>query len=111
MTHYLLPSFVGAMYLLVASTAHDFRAGFSLLVDGLCVGHHAFGIGILALYGLMLSAAITVIVSTSENSETVVINAVTVVFIADLVSAATHKSSLLHVTMPHSSVYCHIIAE
>lgn len=87
-TAHLLPSVAGAMYLLVASTTHDFQAGFSLLVDGLCAGQRVFGLGLLAVYGIMLSAAMTVIVSTSENSETVVLNAVTVIFIADLVSAS-----------------------
>lgn len=93
-TAHLLPSVAGAIYLLVASTTHDFQAGFSLLVDDLCAGQRVFGFGLLVVYGIMLSAAMTVIVSTSENSETVVLNAVTVIFIADLVSPATRKSPL-----------------
>lgn len=87
---YLLPSVTGAMYLLVASTAHDLRAGYSLLVDGRRVGHRAFGTGLLVVYGIMVSAAMTVLVSTSEDSASVVLNAVTVLVVADLVSAAPH---------------------
>ena len=44
---YLLPSVTGSMYLLVASTTHDLRAGFSLSVDGSRAGQRAFGIGLL----------------------------------------------------------------
>ena len=87
----LLPSVTGAMYLLVASTTHDLRSGFSLLVDGSCAGHRAFGIGLLAVYGIMISAAMTVLVSTSNDIVSVVLNAVTVLFIADLVSAPTQS--------------------
>lgn len=86
----LLPAVVVAMYLLFASTTHDLRAGFSLLVGGLCAGHRAFGVGLLTVYGFMISAAMTVIVSISADNGTVVINAVAVIFIADLVSACTH---------------------
>ena len=49
-------------------------------------GHRAFGIGLLIVYGIMITAAMTVLVSTSENSASLVLNAVTVLFIADLVS-------------------------
>lgn len=84
----LLPSVTGAMYLLVASTSHDLRAGFLLLVDGLCAGHRAFGIGFLVVYGIMTSAAMTVFMSISDDSASVVLNAVTVLFIADLVRRA-----------------------
>lgn len=87
---YLLPSVTGAMYLLIASTTHDVRAGFSLLVDGSCPGHRAFGLSLLVVYAVMSSAAVTVLMSTSEDSTSVLLNAVTVLFVADLVSAATH---------------------
>ena len=83
---YLLPSVTGAMYLLVASTTHDLRSGFSLLVYGSCVGHRAFGMGLLTVYGTMMTAAMAVLVSTSDNTASIVLNAVTVLFIADLVS-------------------------
>ena len=85
---YLLPSVAGAMYLLVISTAHDLCAGFSLLVNGPCAGHRTFGIGLLVVYGMMITAAMTVLVKTSDDSASVVLNAVTVLFIADLVSAS-----------------------
>ena len=75
------------MYLLVASTTHDLRAGFWLSVDGSRAGQRAFGIGLLIVYGTMITAAMTVLVSTSNNSASLLLNAVTVVFIADLVSA------------------------
>lgn len=82
----LLPSVTGAMYLLIASTAHDLRAGFSLLVDGSCAGHRAFGIALLVVYGIMIDASMTVLVSTSYDNASLVLNSVTVLFIADLVS-------------------------
>lgn len=85
---YLLASVTGAMYLLVASTSQDLRAGFSLLADGSCTGHRAFGLTLITVYGTMISAAMTVLVSTSQDSASVVLNAVTVLFIADLVSRA-----------------------
>lgn len=89
---YILPTVTGAMYLLVASTAHDLHAGFSLMVDGSRAGHRAFGIGVLILYVIMIDAAMTVLVSTSDNTASVVLNAVTVLFVADLVSAVTHTT-------------------
>ena len=55
---YLLPSVTGAMYLLVASTTHDLRAGYSLSFSGSCVGHRAFGIGLLIVYGIMILSLI-----------------------------------------------------
>lgn len=100
---YLLPSVTGAMYLLVASTAHDLRAGYSLLVDGRCAGHRAFGTGLLVVYGIMVSAAMTVLVSTSEDSASVVLNAVTVLVVADLVSAAPHMNFVPVYNIPSSS--------
>ena len=85
----LLPPLIGAMYLLVASTIHDLRAGYSLLVDGTLTGHRAFGFSLLVVYGLMVYATMTVLMSTSENNASVVLNAVAVLFVADLVSVAT----------------------
>lgn len=61
---YIFPPVSGAMYLLVASAAHDVRAGFSLLVGRSCGGHCAFGVGLLNQYGIMNIAAMTVLVST-----------------------------------------------
>ena len=85
---YVLPAMTGAMYLLIASTAHDVRAGFSLLVDGTCAGHRTFGVGLLIVHGVMITAAISVLLSTSQDSASVVLNGVTVIFIADLVSTS-----------------------
>eukprot|EP00904_Undaria_pinnatifida_P010742 jgi/Undpi1/6799/HiC_scaffold_21.g09275.m1 len=94
---HLLPSVTGAIYLLIASTAHDLCAGFSLrLVNGLCAGHRAFGVGLLVVHGIMTSAAMTVLVSTSDDSASVVLNAVTVLFIADL----DEKALKLFLTIP-----------
>ena len=95
---YLLPSVTGAMYLLIASTTHDLRAGYSLPFSGSSAGLRAFGIGLLIVYEIMITAAMTVLVSTSENSASLVLNAVTVLFIADLVSASRKdvKASLTH---------------
>lgn len=92
---YLLPSVTGSMYLLVASTTHDLRAGFSLMVDGSCAGHRAFGIALLIVYGIMMSAAMTVLMSTSDDSASVVLNAVTVLFIADLDEKTLHFMSTI----------------
>ena len=85
---FLLPTVTGAMYLLISSTTHDLFAGFSLLVDGSSPGHRAFGVGLLLVHGVMVVAAMTVLVSTSDDSASVVLNAVTVLFIADLASTA-----------------------
>ena len=82
------------MYLLIASTTHDLRAGYSLSFSGSSAGHRAFGIGLLIVYGIMITAAMTVLVSTSENSASLVLNAVTVLFIADLVSVARNGIKL-----------------
>ena len=95
---FLLPSVTGAMYLLIASTSHDLGAGYSLLVDGSCAVHRAFGIGLLTVYAVMISAAMTVIVSTSDDSASVVLNAVTVLFVADLVSVATVNPPRKYIT-------------
>ena len=102
---YLLPSVTGAMYLLVASTTHDLRAGYSLSVNGSCAGHRGFGIGLLVVYGIMITAAMTVPVSTLENSASLVLNAVTVLFIADLVSATRKVFESISYTLclPHRS--------
>lgn len=94
---YELPSVIGAMYLLVASTSHDLRAGFTLLVDGSCLCHRAFGVGLLIVYGIMISAAMIVLVSTSDDSASVVLNAVTVLFVADLVRESIRSSRRLTV--------------
>lgn len=83
---YLLPAVTGAMYLLLSSTAHDLRAGFSMLVDGRCPGQRSFGFGLLVVYGIMITVAMTVLASTSEDSASVLLNAVAVLFIADLVN-------------------------
>lgn len=85
---YVLASVTAAIYILVASTSHDLTAGFSLMVKGPCFGHRAFGIALLTVHGVMFSAAMTVLVSTSHDSTSVLLNAVAVLFVADLVSAA-----------------------
>lgn len=97
---YLLPSVVGAMYLLVASTTHDLHAGYSLLVDGNSACHQAFGLALLVVYGIMVAAAMTVLVSTSADSVSVVLNAVTVLFISDLVR--TTQGSLVYRSLDHT---------
>lgn len=83
---YSMASVTGAMYLLVASTTPDLRAGFTLLVDGLRGYQRVFGAALLTLYGLMICAAMKVLFTTSNDDASVVINAVTVLFIADVVS-------------------------
>ena len=60
---YLLPSVTGAMYSLVASTSHNLRGGFSLLlVDESYAGHRAFCACLLVAYGVMINAEMTVLV-------------------------------------------------
>lgn len=87
---YSMASVTGAMYLLVASTTPDLRAGFTLLVDGLRYYQRVFGGALLTLYGLMIWAAMKVLFTTSNDDASVVINAVTVLFIADVVSSANN---------------------
>lgn len=89
---YSMASVTGAMYLLVASTTPDLRAGFTLLVDGLRFYQNVFGAALLTLYGLMICAAMKVLFTTSNDDTSVVINAVTVLFIADVVSLAVNSS-------------------
>lgn len=89
---YSMASVTGAMYLLVASTTPDLRAGFTLLVDGLRFYQQVFGAALLTLYGLMICAAMKVLFTTSNDDASVVINAVTVLFIADVVSTGVHSS-------------------
>lgn len=81
----LLAAIVGAMYLLVASTTHDLRAGYSLLMEGPSAGHHAFALDLLIVYGIMILTAMTVLLLTSDDAASLVLNAVAVLFIADLV--------------------------
>lgn len=88
---YVLASVTGAMYLLIASTTHDLRAGYALFVDGPDAHHRAFGIGMLTVFVVMISAAMNVLVSTSSDSASIMLNAVAVLFIADLVSAGVHR--------------------
>lgn len=83
---YSMASVTGAMYLLVASTTSDLRAGFALLVDGTRVGHRVFGAGVLTVYALMLGAAMKVLFLSANDDTSVVMNAVAVLFTADLVS-------------------------
>lgn len=90
---YSMASVTGAMYLLVASTTPDLRAGFTLVVDGFRFYQQVFGGALLTLYGLMICAAMKVLFTTSNDDASVVINAVTVLFIADVVSrAAPHMA-------------------
>lgn len=85
----LLASIVGANCLLVASTSHDMRAGYSLLVEGLSSGHHVFSFGLSSVYGIRIFTAMLVLLSTSDGSASVVLYAVAVLFIADLERVAT----------------------
>lgn len=84
--NYSMASATGAMYILVANTAPDLRAGFSLLVDGWFLHHRIFGVVLLTLFWLMLTAAMRVLFYSAGDDASVVINAVTVLFIAELVS-------------------------
>ena len=74
-----------AMYLLVATTLPDLRAAFSLMGNGLRGGHRAFGAGLLIVYGLMIGTAMKLLMSTNNDDATVVLNAMLVLFVADLV--------------------------
>lgn len=91
-SNYSMASITGAMYLLVASTTPDIRAGFSLLVDGLHLYHNVFGFVLLTLYALMISAAMKVLFADANDDASVVINAVAVLFIADVVSEDNHAT-------------------
>lgn len=93
------------MYLLVASTAHDLGAGFSLLVGGESAGHRSFGLCLLIMYGIMIAAAMKVLVSTSADSTSVVLNSATVLFIADLVRALSHNMVNLFMVHPEMDIF------
>lgn len=89
---YVLPSVTGVMYLLFAFIPHDPSAGFSLLVDGPCADRRAFGIGLLIT---LIPAGMNVLETTSAGTASVVLDAVTFLFITDLVS----KASRVHVPL------------
>lgn len=104
-TEFVLVSVTGAIYLLMISTSHDLRAGFSLLVDGTRAGDRAFGATLFVVYGVMIGSALTVLASTSHDSASLLLNAVAVVFIADLVSAAIIPAHT-HYTL-YTKAHCH----
>lgn len=103
-------SVTGAMYLLVASTIPDLRAGFSLLVDGSRVGHRVFGACLLTVYALMIAAAMKVLFSSANDDASMVMNAVAVLFIADLVSGKTSKILAECVWKLFASRNCSVLA-
>lgn len=78
------------MYLLIASTSHDLRADSFSFVDGPCVRYRVTGIGILTVFVVVISSALSVLVATLSYSVSIMLNVVAVLFVADLVSAATH---------------------
>lgn len=82
---YTMASVTGAMFLLVATTLHDLRAGSSLAVNGKRVSHRVFGVGLLIVWGLMITTGMKALRFSGNHDATVVLNAVTVLFIADLV--------------------------
>lgn len=82
---YRLATIFPAMYLLVATTLPDLRAGVSLTANSVCVGHRVFGAGLLVVYGIMITTAMKVLMSTENEDATVVLNAMLVLFVADLV--------------------------
>lgn len=96
----VMTAVTGAIYLLVVSTSHDLRAGFALLVGGGRAGHRAFGAVLLLVYGIMVSSALTVLASTSNDSASILLNAVAVLFIADLVSAAITPAPTHYILSP-----------
>lgn len=81
-------SVTAALYLLVQTASLDLRAGFSLLVDGPSARYRSFGAALLVAFGLLVTAAMRVIFSSAENDAAVVANAVSILFVADLVSGA-----------------------
>lgn len=83
---YSVESVMAAMYLLLATAAPDLTVGYSLLVDGPSPSFRVFGAALLAVFGLMVSAATLTLFSGSEDNANVIANSVTVLFIADLVS-------------------------
>ena len=84
-SRYSLGSLIAAVYLLVQTASPDLRAGFSLLVDGASFRLRVFGAAMLAVFGLLVTAAMKVIFSSADNDADVVAEAVTALFIADLV--------------------------
>lgn len=80
-----ITSVAAAMYLLVQTASPDLRTGFSLLADGASRRYFIFGACLLMVFGLLITAAMKVIFSSAENDAAVVSNAVTILFVADLV--------------------------
>lgn len=57
-----------------------------MLVDGHSAQHRFFGASLLVVFGLMIAAAMKVLFSSAKSDAEIVTNAVTVLFIADVVS-------------------------
>eukprot|EP00903_Cladosiphon_okamuranus_P020345 g18665.t1 len=95
-TAYSVVSVAAALYLLVQTASPDLRAGFSLLVDGASLRYRSFGAAMLVVFALLVTAAMKVIFSSAENDASVVAEAVTVLFIADL----DEKAKSFFVTIP-----------
>lgn len=74
------------MYLLVATASPDLMVGYSLVVDKTSGSFRVFGAALLIVFGLMVTAALRILFSGSEDNANVVANSVAVLFIADLVS-------------------------
>lgn len=77
---------MAAMFLLVATASPDLTVGYSLVVDGPSPSFRVFGAALLIVFGLMVTAAMRMLFSGSEDNANVVVNSVAVLFIADLVS-------------------------
>ena len=84
-SHYSLGSLIAALYLLVQTASPDLCAGFSLLVDGASFRCRVFGGAMLVVFALLVTAAMHVIFSSADNDAAVVAEAVTALFIADVV--------------------------
>lgn len=83
---YSVVSVTAAMYLLVTTASPDLTVGYSLLVNGSSPKFRVFGAALLVVFGLMVTAAMRLLFSGSEDNANVVADSVTVLFIADLVS-------------------------
>ena len=82
---YTVASVAAAVYLLVQTASPDLCAGFSLLVDGASFRCKVFGGAMLVVFALLVTAAMHVIFSSADNDAAVVAEAVTALFIADVV--------------------------
>lgn len=110
---YSITSVTAALYLLVQTASPDLRTGFSLLADSASRRYFVFGACLLVVFALLITAAMKTIFSSAENDAGVVANAVTVLFVADLVSSLRPhgKCCVGGATRESTKISCRLLEE